>query len=114
MFAHHKFICFVLEDLHFADDESVELLTQIMSARLTMVFILTYRPEELPREKVDSIISPELEEQSKHGSGPAITRIDLSPLGEEDIVQYVSTTLSKPKEDILPLALLVLLSPHKL
>lgn len=106
MFAQHKFICFVLEDLHFADDESLELLTQIISGRLRMVLILTYRPEELPRQRVDSIISPpELEEQVKHGSGPTITRIDLSPLGEEDIVQYVSTTLSKPKEDILPLAL---------
>lgn len=106
MFAHHKFICFVLEDLHFADDESLELITQIISARLKMVLILTYRPEELPLEKVNSIISPfELEEHIKHGSGPTITRINLSPLGEEDIVQYVSTTLSKPKEDILPLAL---------
>ncbi|CAN8103700.1 unnamed protein product [Discula destructiva] len=112
MFAHHKFVCFVLEDLHFADHESLELITQIIGARLKMVLILTYRPEDFPREKVQSIISPsELEESSRHGSphgrGPSITRIDLSPLGEEEIVQYVSTTLSKPKEDILPLALVI-------
>lgn len=107
MFAHHKFICFVLEDLHFADDESLELITQIISARLKMVIIITYRPEELPCEKVQAILSPpEYEEQTKH-RGPTITRINLSPLGEEEIVQYVSTTLSKPKEDILPLALVI-------
>lgn len=106
MFAHHKFICLVLDDLHFADAESLELITQIISARLNMVFILTYRPEELPREKVEAIISPsELEDHSKPNSGPSVTRIDLSPLEEDDVVQYVSTTLSKPKQDILPLAL---------
>lgn len=107
MFAHHKFICFVLEDLHFADDESLELITQIISARLKMVIIMTYRSEELSREKVKSIISPpEFEDQPRNG-GPVITRIPLSPLGEEEVVQYVSTTLSKPKEDVLPLALVI-------
>lgn len=107
VFAHHKFICFVLEDLHFADDESLELITQIISARLKMVIVMTYRPEELSPEKVQKIISPpEFEEQPKHG-GPVVTRIPLSPLGEEEIVQYVSTTLSQPKEDILPLALVI-------
>lgn len=107
MFAHHKFICFVLEDLHFADEESLELITQIISARLKMVIVMTYRPEELAPEKVQNIIfPPELEEHPKQG-GPVVTRIDLSPLGEEEIVQYVSTTLSKPKEDILPLALVI-------
>lgn len=107
VFAHHKFICFVLEDLHFADDESLELITQIISARLKMVIVMTYRPEELSPEKVQKIISPpEFEQQPKHG-GPVVTRIPLSPLGEEEIVQYVSTTLSQPKEDILPLALVI-------
>lgn len=107
MFAHHKFICFALEDLHFADPESLELITQIISARLKMVIVMTYRPEELSPEKVQTIISPpDFDEQPKHG-GPVVTRIPLSPLGEEEIVQYVSTTLSKPKEDILPLALVI-------
>lgn len=107
MFAHHKFICFVLEDLHFADDESMELITQIIGARLKMVIVITYRPEELARDKVETLIStPDFDDQPKYG-GPTITRIPLSPLGEEEIVQYVSTTLSKPKEDVLPLALVI-------
>lgn len=107
MFAHHEFICFVLEDLHFADDESMELITQIIGARLKMVVVITYRPEELARDKVENLISlHDLDDQPKYG-GPTITRIPLSPLGEEEIVQYVSTTLTKPKEDILPLALVI-------
>ncbi|KAF3766107.1 hypothetical protein M406DRAFT_97468 [Cryphonectria parasitica EP155] len=105
MFAHHKFVCFVLEDLHFADDESLELITQIISARLKMVIVMTYRPEELSPQKVQSIISPpDFEDQPR---GPIVTRIPLSPLGEDEIIQYVSATLSKPKEDILPLALVI-------
>lgn len=107
MFAHHKFICFVLEDLHFADDESIELISQIISARLRMVIIMTYRSDELSTEKVDNIIHPpEFEDQPKYG-GPTVTRIPLSPLGEEEIVQYVSTTLCKAKEEVLPLALVI-------
>lgn len=107
MFAHHKFICFVLEDLHFADDESIELITQIISAKLRMVIVMTYRSDELSPEKVENIIHPpEFEDQPIYG-GPTVTRIPLSPLGEEEIVQYVSTTLCKPKEEVLPLALVI-------
>lgn len=36
-----------------------------------------------------------------------ITRIPLQPLSEDEIVQYVSTTLSRSKEEILPLALVL-------
>lgn len=107
MFSQHKFICFVLEDLHFADDESIELITQIISARLRLVIIITYRSDEMSPDKVNNIISPpESEDLPKLGS-PIVTRIPLSPLGEEEIVQYVSTTLCKPKEEILPLALVI-------
>lgn len=38
---------------------------------------------------------------------PLVTRITLSPLTEDDIVQYVSTTLCRPKEEVLPLALVL-------
>lgn len=107
MFSQHKFICFVLEDLHFADDESIELITQIISARLRLVIIITYRSDEMSPDKVNNVISPpESEDLPKLGS-PIVTRIPLSPLGEEEIVQYVSTTLCKPKEEILPLALVI-------
>ncbi len=58
MFANHKFVCFCLEDLHFADAESLDLITQIVSARLKMVIIITHRPEEMSPEKVLSIVQP--------------------------------------------------------
>jgi signal transduction histidine kinase/CheY-like chemotaxis protein/tetratricopeptide (TPR) repeat protein len=39
--------------------------------------------------------------------GPTITKITLTPLSEEDIVQYVSTTMCRPKDEILSLALVI-------
>ncbi|KAK3989814.1 Two-component system protein A [Cladorrhinum sp. PSN332] len=106
LFTHHKFICFCLDDLHYADDESIDLITQIINARLKMVIIITFRPEELAPEKVQRIISPTSDNTGKSG-GLAITHIKLEPLNEEEIVRYVSTTLSRPMEDVVPLALVI-------
>jgi len=108
MFTHYKFICFCLDDLHFADDESTELISQIIGARLKMVIIITYRPEELSPERVQKIISPPKSEELPKGGIPTVTKITLTPLSEEDVVQYVAATLSLPKEDVLPLALVIL------
>jgi hypothetical protein len=46
MFARHKCICLCLEDLHSADDESLDLIAQIVSTKIKVVLILTYRTEE--------------------------------------------------------------------
>lgn len=58
VFALHKFLCFCLDDLQFADEESLELITQLISSRMKMVIILTYRPDEMLPEKIKSIIEP--------------------------------------------------------
>lgn len=58
VFASHKFICFCLEDLHFADDESLELVSQIIGARMKMVVVMTYRPNELATEKMHKVVHP--------------------------------------------------------
>ncbi|KAL1883080.1 hypothetical protein VTK73DRAFT_10006 [Phialemonium thermophilum] len=105
MFTQQKFICFCLDDLHFADDESLELITQIIAARMRMVIIVTYRPDELSPERVQRLINPPDSEEFPRSGGPVVTNISLAPLNEEHIVQYVSTTLCRPKEEVLPLAL---------
>lgn len=58
VFTAHKFICFSLDDLHFADDESMDLISQIINSRMKMVIIVTYRPEELAPERMQNIIHP--------------------------------------------------------
>ncbi|KAJ4024378.1 Chk1 protein kinase [Fusarium irregulare] len=107
VFTAHKFICFCLDDLHFADDESMELISQIIASRMKMVIIMTYRTEEITWDRIQSMIHlPENDEFPRSGT-PQVTRITLSPLTEDDIVQYVSTTLCRPKEEVLPLALVL-------
>ncbi|CAM1503976.1 Fc.00g015670.m01.CDS01 [Cosmosporella sp. VM-42] len=107
VFTAHKFICFCLDDLHFADDESLELISQIIGARIRMVIIMTYRPEEMSPERLQNIIQPSENDELLRSGTPMVTKIRLTPLCEDDIVQYVSTTLCRPKEQILPLALVI-------
>lgn len=58
VFTQHKFICFCLDDLQFADTESLDLITQIVASRMKMVIIVTYRPDEILPERIRSIIDP--------------------------------------------------------
>jgi len=58
VFTQHKFICFCLDDLQFADDESLNLITQIIAAKIRMVIIITYRPDDILPEKVERIVNP--------------------------------------------------------
>jgi serine/threonine protein kinase len=57
-FAQHKFICFCLDDLQFADPESLELIAQIISSKIKMVIICTYRPDEMLPERIKDILEP--------------------------------------------------------
>lgn len=52
VFTHHKFICFCLDDLQFADDESLDMITQIIGSKMKMVIIVTVRPEEILPERI--------------------------------------------------------------
>ncbi|KAI2641971.1 putative histidine kinase HHK1p [Xylaria nigripes] len=107
IFTAHHFICLCLDDLQFADDESLDLLTQVIAARLNMVFIITYRPEELVQEKLNKVLHPVDTEEIPQINCSKVTRIVLSPLTEDEIVQYVGFTLCRPPEDVTPLALVL-------
>lgn len=58
IFAEYKFVCFCLENLQFADDESLDLITQIVYSRMNIVIIVTYRPDEILPERIKGIIDP--------------------------------------------------------
>lgn len=126
VFTQHKFICFCLDDLQFADDESLDLISQVVSSRMKMVLIVTYRPDEVLPERIRGIVEPPNSEGISLGpcfhlvSGPAnicteyvksggvgVTRITLKPLTEDDITRYVATTLCRPESDIIPLAAVI-------
>ncbi|KAI0837355.1 putative histidine kinase HHK1p [Hypoxylon sp. FL0890] len=108
IFTSHHFVCLCLDDLQFADDESIELITQVILARLKMVLIITYRPEELSPDRVQRILQPaETDGEHPKTGGPKITRIVLLPLTEYEILQYVATTLCRPQEDVASLAVVI-------
>ncbi|KAI0101817.1 putative histidine kinase HHK1p [Nemania sp. FL0031] len=107
IFTTHNFICLCLDDLQFADDESMELISQVIGARLKMVLIVTYRPEELAPEKLHTILHPVETEENPKTSCSKVTRIVLSPLTEDEIIRYVGYTLCRPPEDVAPLALIL-------
>ncbi|KAN0090377.1 HHK1, histidine kinase-group X protein [Hyaloscypha variabilis] len=107
VFTQHKFICFCLDDLQFADEESLDLITQIVAARMKMIIIVTYRPDEVLPERIRGIIDPPQTEEYIKAAGVGITRITLKPLTEEDVVDYVAATLSRPKPDMIPLAAVI-------
>lgn len=58
VFTEHKFVCFCLEDLQFADAESLDLITQIVFSRMNIVIIVTYRQDEILPERIRGIIEP--------------------------------------------------------
>ncbi|KAI4599230.1 hypothetical protein KJ359_002189 [Pestalotiopsis sp. 9143b] len=107
IFSSYHFICFCLDDLHFADSESLELITQMIAARLKMVLIITFRPDEMPQEQVQQILQPADSEEHSMLSGPRITRIVLAPLNEPEVLQFVASTLCRPPEEVAPLALVI-------
>ncbi|KAI1347233.1 putative histidine kinase HHK1p [Xylaria sp. FL0043] len=107
IFTSHHFICLCLDDLQFADDESMDLIAQVIAARLKMVLIVTYRPEELDPEKVHRILHPAETEETPKSSCSKVTKVVLEPLTEDEIGRYVGYTLCRPPEDVAPLALII-------
>ncbi|KAH8810781.1 HHK1, histidine kinase-group X protein [Xylogone sp. PMI_703] len=104
LFTQHKFVCLSLDDLQFADDESIDLISQILSSRLDMVLIVTRRQEDPLPEKVRAALEPPEGIDNPKSRLPHLTVIDLKSLPQEDIIEYVATTLCRPKFEIIPLA----------
>lgn len=94
LLAVQKFICFCLDDMQFADPESLELLHMIVSAHIPVVLILTYRGEHLLTPSIRKLL------EKAH-------RVELGPLTDDQAAQYVSETLHRPKEYCLPLVAVV-------
>lgn len=94
-----KLICMCVDDLQFADEESLELIANIVFKRIRLVLITTCRHEE----EVPIALKPILD-----GKEANITRLQLGPLSEEDVLEYVASTLYRSKEYVFPLAAVAL------
>jgi signal transduction histidine kinase/predicted ATPase/DNA-binding response OmpR family regulator len=89
-----KFICFCLDDLQFADSESLELVQHIVAARIPIVLIVTHRGEESLPAKTRQLLQK-------------ATKVEVGNFEDEETAQYVSDTLMRPKDYCMPLAAVI-------
>ncbi|KAJ5563937.1 hypothetical protein N7513_000179 [Penicillium frequentans] len=101
VFTRYKLVCLCLDDVHLADEESLEFITQMMSARIRMVVILASRPEPASSDLMKRISHNS--EAVLTGRDVGITTIPLKPLSEDHVMQYVADTLSLSVPVIWPL-----------
>ncbi|KAI7577123.1 hypothetical protein KC316_g10420, partial [Hortaea werneckii] len=94
LLAVQRFVSFCLDDLQFADQESLDLLQMIVSAHIPVVIILTYRDEELLNPQMRKLVD-------------RAHQVRMGPFSDEETAEYVSRTLHRPSEYCLPLAAVV-------
>ncbi|OCK81994.1 hypothetical protein K432DRAFT_424503 [Lepidopterella palustris CBS 459.81] len=94
LFAVCKFICFSVDDLQFADAESLELIQSMITERIPIVFILTYREEQSLPKDIQTLLS-------------SATRIQLNAFDEDQTAEYVLETLHRDRDYVLPLVAVI-------
>lgn len=94
-----RMICVCIDDLHYADDETMDLITNIVRMKIPCVLVLTSRKSELESEAIKSLFE---------NDNPSVTRIILRPLSEEEVMGIVAATMHQPPNPMLtPLAAVI-------
>ena len=87
--ADRRFVLIYLDDLQYADDESLNLLESLVAARIPAAIILTMRDTDEVSVRVNAL---------SNARAANVTKIGLAPLNEDQISEYVTTTLRRSKE----------------
>ena len=90
-----KLICLCLDDVQFADEESLDLISHVIVKKLGIVILTTCRDGVPMSRPVETVL---------RNKAANLTMIKLSPLSEQDVVNYVSATIFRKPEYCLPLA----------
>ncbi|KAJ5141279.1 hypothetical protein N7526_002274 [Penicillium atrosanguineum] len=94
-----RLITICLDDLEYADDETMDLILNIIRAKLPCVLILSSRKDEIPSDDIRALFDMD---------GSNATRIELQPLGEDDIMELVAATMhQEPNPTLTPLMAVV-------
>ena len=91
----NKLICLCLDDIQYADEESLDLISHVIVKKLGIVILTTCRDGETLSRPVETVL---------RYRAANLTTIKLSPLSERDVVNYVSATIFRTPEYCLPLA----------
>jgi DNA-binding CsgD family transcriptional regulator len=94
--AAHRPLVLHVEDLHWADPASLELLRFVARrlADLPMLLLVTYRPRELARGSPAARTLPSLVREAEP------VRIDLRPLDDDAVGALVATRYALPEPDV--------------
>lgn len=92
--AMQQFLVLCVDDLQFADPESLELIQSIVSRKLPLVLILTYREDSVLPSSIRSVLATS-------------TNIELSPFDEDETSELVAETLCRDREYVVPLVAVI-------
>jgi len=93
----NKVVCLCLDDLQAADAESIDLIDNIIRARLPVILLLASRADlRIESSSLQTILDLE-----------AITRVELGNLKEKYVFEYVATTMTQEVDAVVPLAAVV-------
>ena len=99
MLCQFKLIVVCLDDVEHADDETLELVLNIIKAKLPCVLVLSSRQDTIASDQIRALF----EDDSR-----TTTRITLEPLGEDDVMEFVAATMhQEPNPTLTPLAAVV-------
>lgn len=87
-----KLMVVCLDDLEYADDETLELILNIIRAKLPCVLILTSRKDEIAPDNVRALFEAE---------NSNITQLELQPLSEAEIMEFVAAAMHQPPNPTL-------------
>ncbi|KAG8629210.1 hypothetical protein KVT40_003075 [Elsinoe batatas] len=90
----HKFMCLCLDDLQFADEESLDLIHSVVAAGIPIVLMLTFRTEDTLPAKTRALLDK-------------ATCVELTPFTEEQTSEYVAETLHRSTQYVLPLVAVI-------
>jgi predicted ATPase len=90
----YKLCIWSLEDVQYADPESSDLIQRIVSARVPLILIITYREEEALVKELRNLLT-------------GATKIELAPFTEAQTAEYVAETLHRDLEYIIPLVAVI-------
>ncbi|KAI9245237.1 hypothetical protein BDA99DRAFT_290142 [Phascolomyces articulosus] len=92
---HWRMTTLFLDDLHQADEPSLELMESLITARVQLLIFMSYRDQEITKQFTDHVI----------GNKVADTHlICVEALGMNPLIDFICDTLHRPRETITPLA----------
>jgi predicted ATPase len=92
--ASQKFICFAIEDLQFADNESLDLIKTIVSGKVPILLMTTYRDINSLPQSVKPLVATSI-------------KLQVAPFTEAETAEFVASTLHRETDYTVPLVAVI-------